>query len=121
MTEKRRRQQAELRGEDYRASEIAEYRNLGERPDPADPEAFRWLAGIALRAVEGAATDPGLTPEASREQIVRLVPQAVKALDPARLGVRITALETALAELREHATDEQSREAGSARSGASLS
>lgn len=124
MTAKRQREADEARGPDYRVDEIADFRNMGTPPDPTDPAAFVWLARVAMRAVEGAATDPGLRPEAAREQLVRLIPQAVKALDPARLGARITALESALAELTEtkpDATDEPSRKASGARASASLS
>lgn len=122
QTAARRKERAEKRGPDYRAAEIADFRNLGEPPDPASPDSFRWLAQVAFRAVEGAATDPGLDAEEAREQLARLIPQAAKAADPARLGSRIAALETALTELHErHAADDEGSEDRSARAGATLS
>lgn len=101
----RRKEQAAARGESYRENEIDEVRRLG-RPPMHDPgSAFPWLARVALLAVEGAATDPGLAPEAAREQLVRLIPQAVRAMDPARMAARIDVLEKALAEMVERDAD----------------
>ena len=101
MTAARRREQAKARGENYRADEIAAFDAIGEPPMHDPGSAFPWLARIALRAVKRAATDPGLSPEASREQLVRLIPQAAKAMEPARMAARIDTLEKVLADMAE--------------------
>lgn len=85
--QRRREKQQEERTAARPASYEAAYRKAWKRRVGAAPtddlkKGFKWLAKALLFQAEQCQIDPGIPPESRREQLARLAPQVVKALQP---------------------------------------
>lgn len=112
----------------YEAERQARLAAIGAPPESM-VATFGWVARILAHDIWDAETDVGLPPEARREQVARLAPQLVKALEPARLSVKLEEYEKTIDELRERLRERSaggaaafdSAEAGGPRPAASIS
>ncbi len=98
---------AAARGPEYESRWLADYiTRVGPPPfDDADA-AFGWLLNALLFAADETMRDPALPPEQRVQRLTVVAPQLVKAIDPARLGARLRALEL---ELDRNALDDRHR------------
>lgn len=94
----RLREAERKRAGDYDAKWAAEYEKIGEPPADAE-RSYGWLAHVMVLTIYEAMHDVAMPPEQRREQIGRLVAQAAKVLDPAKLTEELEELERAREEL----------------------
>jgi len=101
--DKRRAERAAqlARPDGYRDDLIAGYEaQVGPLPRTS-AEGFPWLARLLAWACDSAIRDPGIPPERAREQLARLGPALVRALDPAKVTEQLSELEEAHAKAHE--------------------
>lgn len=108
--EKKHQARTAQRPKNYEAQRTKRLKAIG--PPPSDVEAkYVWLTQILAQDIWDAENDKGLPPEARRTQTAQLAPQLTKALEPARLTVKLDALERENAELRERLREVSARNA----------
>lgn len=90
---------AAKRGEGYEQDWDAAIDELGPMPLDAT-KAISWTAAALGFALQSALKDKGLPPESRREQVARIAPQLLKALEPAKLAVKLEEYERALEEMQ---------------------
>src|SRR5262245_9433645 len=83
------REAARRRGGDYEALWRTRFDDLVGAPPRSALEGFSWCARLGLFALYSAATDEGLEPQSRREQISRLLPGVVRALEPAKVSEQL--------------------------------
>lgn len=105
---------------DWRSEWIAEVDALGAPPEIPE-RAHLWVARAALLVAKATLRDTAIPPEQMRRDAMKQLEQVSKILDPAKLSAEIDELERALEELRGHAGNIETGEAGSPSPGASLS
>ena len=92
----------------------AELAKLGPPPVGKPNAGHSWLADAMLIVIKSALHDVGLPLEQRREQAGRLVAQAAKVMEPAKLSAKLAEYERALEELS-RATPVGQREDGESR------
>lgn len=79
---------------------VTKAKKLGLAPVGKAERGHTYIADVVLLAIQDAINDPGPEPEQRREQIGRLVAQAAKVMEPAKLSTKLAEFERALEELR---------------------
>jgi hypothetical protein len=73
---------------------MREYEKLVGKPPLDKPDdLYLWTANALAFSADKAMRDEGLPLEQRRDQLTRIAPQLIKALEPAKLNSRISALE----------------------------
>jgi len=102
-TEKKNREREAARSRDPKFVEERRQRlaAIADKATTGKAElSYGWLGDVAIELIRDALLDIGLPPEQQREQIGRLIAQAARCVDPARMAQKLEELERALEEAR---------------------